>query len=725
MSVARKLIAGGLFASALAGVSHAAVVRMIGDGVASGAVGSETHMKRLTASYRMAATNEYHLDGVVIVNSGVTLTIEPGTVVRGYNELSTFANRPGTLIVDRGGKINASGTAAKPIIFTDQWDNNVPGQTPGPVTRTWRYRAGGSSNKDLANHTYNYAQLGQLHGVWGGVVICGKAFCNWNKSVTPALGAAQIPCEGIGSVANVYGGGNDDNDSSGVFKYVQIRYGGYTLADGSEINGLTLYCVGRGTELHHVEVYNNQDDGIEWFGGTVNAKYLVVWGAGDDTFDSDAGFRGKNQFLFGVQQNLGGTKYESGMADKGMEMDGTENANVASPSATGMQEPFSASSWYNVTLAGWNGGDDTITNPSRPYRNGAVTMRDNASPQIWNSVFMHFGHFGTLVENVSGVGNYHTDYRFNTDNLSGNLPATSAASGSGATVDRQHLYQGQQAGRQATVKDCVFWATGDVTCPSGLSGTSVTYGGDGTKGPVFSGGDNFDVLAAGYNNVDVFENADLPVKSVGVTAYNRDSVWGGSSYATLVGANAVAGDNISTINPLADHGAVAAAVAVPGDGWLTPAAYRGAFDASNNWAQGWTTIAKLGVFGAYEPAQEQTGGVVTNTTVVTNTVTTVVTNGVNGIVYQSAAGQVSDTGSNGVAALALATSPVLTYSLTSPGTYQLQMTATLSPASWTIVKTFSVAAASVGSPVTVNLTDIVGETPPNGGDSRFYKLLKQ
>jgi hypothetical protein len=725
MNCNKHLIAGGLLAFSLAGVTDAAVVKLIADGVATGAVGTETYLKRLTANYRMSATNEYHLDGIIIVNPGVTMTIEPGTVIRGYNEISTMANRPGTLVVDRGGKIVAQGTAAKPIILTDQWDNNVPGQTAGSVTRSWIYRAGGTTSTTLTNHSYDYSRLGTLHGVWGGLVICGKAFGNWNKSATPALGDALIPIEGVGSVASAYGGGRDDNDSSGVITYVQIRYGGYPLADGSEINGLTLYCVGRGTELHHVEVYNNQDDGIEWFGGTVNGKYLVVYRAGDDTFDSDTGFRGKNQFLLGVQRNLGGTKYESGCSDKGMEMDGAENACVASPTATGMQEPLSASAWYNVTLIGWNGGDDTITNPSRPYRNGAIQMRDNCSAQIWNSVFMNFGHFGTLIENVTGVGNYHSYYHFNTDNLSASLPSTSATNNFGASVDRQFFYQAQQADKQATVKDCVFWGAGLVTCPSGLSGTTPVYGGDGTKGPVFTGGDNINLLAASYNNVDVYADADMPIRGLTVSAYSRDAAWGGAAFATAVGANAIAGDNVITINPLATNAALTVVRAVPADGWLTPVSYRGAFGPSNNWAQGWTTIAKLGVFGTYVPAQEEPAGVVTNTTVVTNTVTTVITNGVNGIVYQSSSQLISDSGTNGVTAASLTTSPVLTYSITSAGTYQLQMTESLSPASWVIVKTFTVQAASAASPVTVNLTDIVGGASQNSGDSRFYRLLKQ
>lgn len=711
MNCRKHVIAGGLFALAMAGASQAAVVKMIADGVATGAVGSDARMKRLTADYHMVAANEYHLDGIVIVNPGVTLTIDAGTVIRGYNEISSEANRPGTLVVDRGGKIYANGSAAHPIIMTDQWDNNVPGMTAGPVTRTWYYRAGGSSTVTLSNHTYDYSKLGALHGVWGGLVVCGKAFGNWNKSVTPALGEAEIPIEGIGAIANVYGGGRDDNDNSGVIKYVQIRYGGYTLADGSEINGLTLYCVGRGTELHHVEVYNNQDDCIEWFGGTVCGKYLVAWGAGDDTFDSDSGFRGKNQFLFGVQQNLGGTKYESGCSDKGMEMDGCESAAVASPAGTGMQEPWSASAWYNITLVGWNGDIS-----GGKERNGAIIMRDNCDAQVWNSVFLLFGGFGTLIENVAGVGNNHSRYHFDTDLLAANMPATSADDYLGRIIDSQYLYIHQQPGKQASIRDNVFWNAGDVTCPGGLSGTTPVYGGDNAKGPVFTGGDNIDLTAAGYDNVDVYQDADLPVQSLVTSDYNAANAWNGTSFATLVGANANAGNNVIAINPLPAKAALAAANAVPSDGWLTPVTYRGAFDANNNWAQGWTTIAKLGVFGTYVPAEEEGQSVF-----VTNIVTVLVTNDMNGVVYQDNAALVRGTYS----VTPLTTSPVLTYSITSPGTYQLQTTASLSPVSWTALKTFKVTKATASSPVILSVTDILGATPSNASNSDYYKLMKQ
>ena len=281
--------------------------------------------------HNWTADNEYLLKGTILVGNGAELHIEAGTVIRGANEVTTKAAynvdyRPGSLIVERGGKIFANGTAEKPIVMTDEWDNHFPwkNQWGSSVTRTWMYR-NGSNVHDPQQPDIRLRQNREPPRRVGRTGVVRQAFVNWDSADVADLGTVTINVEGVDSGLGIAGGGNDDDDSSGVVKYVQIRYGGaITTQDGKEINGLTLYGVGRGTELHHIEVYNNQDDGIEWFGGTVNAKHLVVWGAGDDTFDSDAGFRGKNQFLFGVQRNLSGSKIESGCSDKGMEMDGFE-----------------------------------------------------------------------------------------------------------------------------------------------------------------------------------------------------------------------------------------------------------------------------------------------------------------------------------------------------------------------------------------------------------------
>ena len=376
MNCTKKSLTGALSVLALVCGAQAANIDVTGTPYNPG-TGVIPNIYRLAGDTTWTSNNTYRMMGIILVPNGVTLTIEPGTVIRGANERTialasstTDAKyRPGMLIVEKGGKLYARGTAQNPICFTDEWDNHFAwkGQTGTSVTRTYQYRKG-SDNTDVTITTnYNYGAVGNLHGVWGGIVLCGKAFMN-NDGSDATLGTMTFAVEGTSASWGINGGGNDDDDSSGVLTYVQIRYGGSLVGDGKEINGLTMYGVGRGTVINHIEVFNNQDDCMEWFGGTVEAKYLIGWGAGDDIFDSDCGFRGKNQFLFGVQRDLGGFKHESGASDKGMEMDGFEKANG--------QFLYSASQWNNVTLIG---NQYTKIGSSR-YRDIAISMRDNVSP---------------------------------------------------------------------------------------------------------------------------------------------------------------------------------------------------------------------------------------------------------------------------------------------------------------------------------------------------------
>lgn len=762
MNGTRKVFTGLMSVFALLGVAQAATITVTGDEYIA------TKVNRITSSQTWTADNEYKLDGLITVGPGVTLTIQPGTVIRGMNAYSTGElYRPGTLIVERGGKLIANGTPSNPIVFTDEWDDHFPWKTGVAGTtksRTYSYQMGTASKgypgwQTYQNASYDYGRVGDLHGMWGGLVLCGNAFLNYDSTT---FGSGTIKVEGTDATLGLNGGGADDNDSSGEISYVQIRYGGSVLTDGGEINGLTMYGVGRGTRLHHIEVYNNQDDMFEFFGGSVNAKYLVAWGAGDDLFDSDNGYRGKNQFLFGVQRDMGGAHVESGAGDKGMEMDGGEKATAA------MAQLFSASVWANITLIG-----DQFTNPAKAAdttRNIAVSMRDNTSPRIYNSVFMDFSSVATMIENreadtatwtVGGV-TLSPSRRFTTASTAANLPASTynggALAGMDAAAARSYLYgDGVLADDyQACIRGCYFWNfnNGNVgqsdygLYPSAMgSSWSATYpwteSGVG-KGPWVYG--SSDTAYQEWDN-EFGRNIDLASR----TGYGNTITASGVNGMPIQYRHRVAQTrtattsfNLSHINPCAANEAAISATAVP-DAWLTPVRFIGAFAPDKNWAKGWTTVSTLksknaanadiyGVFGAANMAgalvvegdvaaggsvsAASTGG---TTTYITNTVTTVVTNGVNGIVYQSDAALI--TSGTGVEAAGVQTSPVMTYNITSAGTYQLQTTASLEGTPvWTVVKTFTVASASEVSPVTVNLTDIVGETPPN---QAFYRLVKQ
>jgi len=223
-----------------------------------------TDMRRtgiLTADETWTADRFWFLDGKVVVDAGVTLTIEPGTIIKGAEGTESLAS---ALVVAKGGKIMAEGTADQPIIFTSELDN---------IALNEKF---GTNLTNLDNEK------------WGGVIILG------NAKISAKDGDNEANIEGI-PVTEGYGryGGDDDADNSGVLKYVSIRHGGVTIGDGNEINGLTLGGVGNGTVLENIEVAANLDDGVEFFGGSVNATNVIVSWQGDDGIDIDMNYSGK------------------------------------------------------------------------------------------------------------------------------------------------------------------------------------------------------------------------------------------------------------------------------------------------------------------------------------------------------------------------------------------------------------------------------------------------
>lgn len=216
------------------------------------------------------ADNVYQLAGRITVLDGVTLTIEPGTVIKG--EMGTGASAT-ALLVARGGKLMAEGTASLPIIFTTVGDEITP--------------------EDIAAGNFGSPNLNSdSNGLWGGVLILGRAPISASNNDTKA-DVSEVQIEGIPTEdPNGLYGGSDNADNSGTIKYVSIRHGGANIGKGNEINGLTLGGVGSGTTIENIEIIANQDDGIEWFGGTVNVKNAVVWNAGDDAIDADQSWIG-------------------------------------------------------------------------------------------------------------------------------------------------------------------------------------------------------------------------------------------------------------------------------------------------------------------------------------------------------------------------------------------------------------------------------------------------
>jgi hypothetical protein len=233
------------------------------DGTCVGQSANVIVTSNITTNTTWTKNNIYELAGRITVLDGVTLTIEAGTIIKG--QAGTGANAT-ALLVARGAKLNAVGTATAPIIFTSVADEISVAQVAAGDFK--------SPNLDAT-----------VSGLWGGLIVLGKA----PISAT----AAQIQIEGIPTTdANGLYGGTDVADNSGILKYISIRHGGANIGNGNEINGLTLGGVGNGTVIENIEVVANQDDGIEFFGGSVNVTNALVLNSGDDAIDTDQSWSG-------------------------------------------------------------------------------------------------------------------------------------------------------------------------------------------------------------------------------------------------------------------------------------------------------------------------------------------------------------------------------------------------------------------------------------------------
>jgi len=271
----------------------------------------------------------YTLRGYVYIEDGGKITIPAGTVIK------SDITRKGALIIERGAQIMAEGTAAEPIVFTS-------GQETGK----------------------------RKPGDWGGIIVLGKA--TTNRTTEPII---------EGGVGSSYGG-TDDNDNSGIIKYVRIEFAGIAAAPGSEINGLTLGGVGSGTTLEYIQVAYANDDAFEFFGGTVNAKHLVAYATADDDFDFDFGYRGKIQYGVALR--------DPSFVDPADDANGIECDNDGN--GTGAQ-PFTKPVLSNFTFVGPNAD---LTTAQR--HNAGNRFRRNTSFVMNNSIMMGWVKAGLLVE---------------------------------------------------------------------------------------------------------------------------------------------------------------------------------------------------------------------------------------------------------------------------------------------------------------------------------------
>jgi hypothetical protein len=316
----------------------------------------------ITTNTTWLAGRTYKLTGLIYVRNNATLTIQPGVVVKGLTSVNGTA-----LIITRGSKLNAIGTATSPIVFT--------------------------SGKTVAQ--------GRQPGDWGGIILLGRAGFNANVPSGSNNGVNNI--EGITANANTeYGGGASaiNNDDSGTLKYVRIEFGGYVFSPNNEINGLTMGAVGNGTTIDYVQVSYTNDDAFEWFGGSVNCKHLVSFRNLDDDFDTDNGYKGIVQYGLIVR--------DPSIADNPSvsTSESFESDNNAAGTASAAGFDTTSAIFTNITSVGPS--FRATLSPTTTVAVGherALRLRRATQLKVFNSIFMDFKQNLLFVDGALAVGN--------------------------------------------------------------------------------------------------------------------------------------------------------------------------------------------------------------------------------------------------------------------------------------------------------------------------------
>ena len=332
------LIAILLFSNCVIGHSQIAAIGYYSEQNVSSTV---TLSGRITLDVKLYAKDNNYLSGIVYITNGATLTIEAGAKVQGK-----FGADVAALVICRGAKIIASGTSDKPIVFTSIATNPQSGD-------------------------------------WGGIVICGKAPINTTATVSGTSISGLYQTEGgISNSTNLdgYAGSGDPAfptsntaDNSGILEYVRIEYAGYAYQPDNEINSLTLAAVGNGTIINHIQTTYGKDDSFQFFGGTVNCKYLVSYNTQDDDFVFDNGYSGKIQFAIAKRDNsIADISYSNGI----------ESINYSNG---GTQTPQTAPVLSNFTIIGPRQNSSSTYNSL--YYSG-MHLRRNTSLSIFNSIIV-------------------------------------------------------------------------------------------------------------------------------------------------------------------------------------------------------------------------------------------------------------------------------------------------------------------------------------------------
>ena len=472
----------------------------------------------ITTSTTWTAGNRYNLQGQVFVMPGATLLIEPGTIIA--------SDVGGALAITRGALIVCDGTPENPVIFTSKADY-----------LTWSSQNPRGQWRAAANE-------------WGNLTIMGRGYIGKYGNGAPDTNTAApnagnyanmegLVASGVGDTRTRYGGG-DDQDDSGSLRYTSFRYGGRVIGLGTELNGLSLGGVGQGTEIDHIEIMNNVDDGIEIWGGKVDLKHFSIWNIGDDSLDIDHGWRGRAQFGLIVQGYSLNAPSGSGVCDSMIEIDGAAKSDA---------QPVTTTSLANLTLIG---------QPLSGKR--AIKYRDGARMQLHNSIVMNAGEAVVRNDNTDGEAtDGQTGYGFNGTLTFAQTWTTdwNVYSTVNPFANPAQAYTAQNSGKLNQIRDTVFFSN---IHPSAYTEANAQG-----------------VFAAGNSNV---QSTVLPIASI--TRGPNQTLSG-----TVI-------QPVTSLDPRAAADALIAVSPPPSNGFFTPVTYRGAFGPNENWLCGWTAASQYG-----------------------------------------------------------------------------------------------------------------------------------
>lgn len=497
-----------------------------------GYVASDANSGELTTGATLTCANTYILDKRVFVPSGQLITIQPGSLIKGNTGTASTAT---ALIISRGADIYANGSEDCPIVFTAAAD---PMDGSYPISNIGQW--GGVVVLGTATNNLNFAANGPFTAGSGNGRVCvgdGLGIVEGFAADVPGLryGALQA-----GSVAGEVITPFNDNDNSGVMRYISIRHTGANLNVGNEINGLTLGSVGRGTTIEHIEIVSCADDNIELFGGTVNLRYITTLFGNDDALDWDQGYNGNIQYFFSMKTDTD----SSPDSDNGIEADGDDQRSNLTPRS----HPIV----YNSTFIGNNKTAGTVDNSGM----AGLWAKELTEGEVYNSVFANFRQGFNLVKSLTGTRSFAAggEAWHNWTNIPG--PA-SATNGNGS----QSL---------KVVCNTFVGCTYPFTIGAGQTDAS------GAAANVTSGADFTQFTVTDMNNI-VTGNT-LP----------------GFDYSFDI--NAAGGNIIATANDVIPNPALSiSGCPTSTNGFFTAAPYRGAFssDPSENWLSNWTYSAVL------------------------------------------------------------------------------------------------------------------------------------